>query len=66
LKSEDGKVFDLLVASAENDASKNLAVKSYSLPDGVTLNVTAGDMAPFMQSVVAHMEEARKHVGNDN
>jgi len=56
----------LLVASAENDASKNLAVKSYSLPDGVTLNVTAGDMQPFMQSVVAHMEEARKHVGNDN
>ena len=66
MKSEDGKTYDLLVASAENDASKNLAVKSYSLPEGVTLNVTAGDMQPFMKSVVEHMHEARKNVSNEN
>ena len=30
------------------------------------MNVTAGDMQPFMKSVVEHMHEARKNVSNEN
>jgi dipeptidyl-peptidase-3 len=65
-KSEDGKVFELMIASAENNAEKMPYLKSYELEGGIVVHVTAGDFAPFMKELVSHMEEARKHVVDEN
>ena len=55
-KSADGKTFDLRIASHLNDATKMPYLKSYSLDNGITVNVTAGDFSKFMAKVTDNIE----------
>ena len=54
-----------MIASAESSVEKMPYLKSYDYK-GVKINVTAADFAPFMAECVAHMQEARKHVVDEN
>ena len=66
LKSEDGKTFDLRIASQGVDLAKTPYVKSYSLDDGITVNVTAGDFSKFMTLVTESMEQAKHYAADQN
>jgi len=65
-KSTDGKTFDLRIASVESDNQRMPYLKSYSLEDGVTVNVTAGDFREFMQLLTASVEQAKHYTANAN
>lgn len=65
-KSEDGKTFDLRIASAEVDIGRTPYVKSYPLDNGVTVNVTSGDFNKFMHLVTDNIQKAKYYTTNVN
>lgn len=60
-KSADSKTFDLRIASHLVDTEKMPYLKSYSLENGVTVNVTAGDFREFMSKVTDNIEQAKHY-----
>ena len=65
-KSEDGQTFDLRIASYLNDSKKMPYLKSYSLDNGITVNVSAGDFSKFMAKVTDNIEQAKHYTANPN
>jgi dipeptidyl-peptidase-3 len=64
LKTDD-KNFELLVTSKEADDKKTPYLKKYE-KDGITLNVTGGDFAVFMDPVVKNMQLAKSFSADEN
>ena len=57
MKSQDGKTFDLRIASKEVDTERMPYLKSYQIDEGATtVNVTAGDFREFMAQVTDNIE----------
>ena len=65
-KSEDGKTFDLRIASHLSDASRMPYLKSYQLDNDITVNVTAGDFSNFMGKVTEAMSQAKLYTASEN
>lgn len=65
-KSDDGKTFDLRIASHLSDATKMPYLKSYALDNDITVNVSAGDFSKFMAKVTDNIEQAKHFTANAN
>ena len=65
-KSADCKTFDLRIASHLADASRMPYLKSYSLANDVTVNVTAGDFNQIMAKVTDNMQQAKSYTASEN
>jgi dipeptidyl-peptidase-3 len=57
--------YELRIASLHHDEKVTPYLKEYDY-EGKKITVSAGDFQAFMQKIVHHMEEAKKHVSNDN
>ena len=62
----DGKTFDLRIASELVDTVRMPYLRSYSLDNDITVNVTAGDFNKFMAKVTDAAEKAKWYTDSPN
>ena len=65
-KSEDGKNFNLRIASQYADPTRMPYLKRYELEDGVSVDVTAADFDAFMTKLTDSIEQAKRYTANEN
>jgi len=65
-KSADGKTFDLRIASHLSDSTRMPYLRSYSLDNDITVNVTAADFSSFMSKVTDSIEQAKHYTSGEN